>query len=95
MLTRLLLIGLTVTAFTTARAQRGPDSAAQSAIRSQLDQMLTAWNADDLEAHIASYADSATWTTSTGLLKGKPAIRETLIKGFRRGKWEIIHDHSS
>ena len=91
MLTRLLLIGLTVAACATANVQRVPDSDSESAIRSQLDRMLAAWKADDLEAHIAPYADDATWTTSTGLLEGKPAIRETLTKGFRRGNDLVGH----
>ena len=47
--------------------------------------MLTAWNADNLDAHLAPYADDATWTSATGLLRGKPVIRETLVKGFQRG----------
>jgi uncharacterized protein (TIGR02246 family) len=53
--------------------------------------MLAAWKADDLEGHIAPYADDATWTTATGLLRGKPAIRETLTKGFRRGSDLVGH----
>ena len=47
--------------------------------------MLNAWNADNLDAHIAPYADEATWTSPTGLLRGKPAIRESLVKSFQRG----------
>jgi ketosteroid isomerase-like protein len=59
--------------------------AAETAIQKELDAMLEAWNRDDLDAHLAPYADSATWTTSTGLLHGKAAIRETLVKSFQRG----------
>ena len=60
-------------------------AAAEAAVQAQLSSMLTAWNADNLDAHIAPYADNATWTSATGLLRGKPVIRETLVKGFQRG----------
>ena len=71
----------------TPRASDTPADAAsaEAAIQAQLSSMLTAWNADNLDAHIAPYADNATWTSATGLLRGKPVIRETLIKGFQRG----------
>src|SRR5215204_5117059 len=58
---------------------------AAAAIQAQLSSMLTAWNADNLDAHIAPYSDDATWTSATGLLRGKPVIRESLVKGFQRG----------
>ncbi|HUQ79841.1 MAG TPA: nuclear transport factor 2 family protein [Gemmatimonadaceae bacterium] len=61
------------------------NTAAEAAIQSQLSTMLTAWNSDNLDAHIAAYADNATWTSATGLLRGKSVIRETLVKGFQRG----------
>jgi uncharacterized protein (TIGR02246 family) len=67
--------------------------AAEKAIQHELDAMLDAWNRDDLDAHIAPYADSATWTTSTGLLHGKAAIRETLAKSFQRGS-ELVGELS-
>lgn len=59
--------------------------AAEAAIQRELDNMLAAWNRDDLDAHVAPYADSATWTTASGLLRGRAAIRETLVKSFQRG----------
>jgi ketosteroid isomerase-like protein len=58
---------------------------AQSLIQRELDDMLAAWNRDDLDAHIVAYADSATWTTATGLLHGKAAIKQSLVRGFQRG----------
>src|SRR5690348_1689449 len=58
---------------------------AEAAIQAQLSSMLAAWNADNLDAHIAPYADNATWTSATGLLRGKSVIRETLVKAFQRG----------
>ena len=67
-----------------ASAPRGSDTSAEPIIRQQLEAMLTAWKADNLDAHIAPYADDATWTTANGLLKGKAAIRESLVKGFLR-----------
>ena len=73
----LLLLGITGAA--------SAQDAAETAIQKELDGMLDAWNRDDLDAHLAPYADSATWTTSTGLLHGKAAIRETLVKSFQRG----------
>jgi uncharacterized protein (TIGR02246 family) len=60
-------------------------SSYESAISESLQQMLDAWNRDDLDAHIAPYADSATWMTSNGLLRGRAAIRASLVKSFQRG----------
>ena len=77
----LLAILLVMAAAPAANAQDN----AQSLIQKELDEMLAAWNRDDLDAHIAAYADSATWTTSTGLLHGKTAIRQTLVRSFQRG----------
>lgn len=64
------------------RAQQG---SYEAAINASLQQMLDAWNGDNLEAHIAPYADSATWMTANGVLHGKDAIRASLIKAFQRG----------
>jgi uncharacterized protein (TIGR02246 family) len=78
----MFLAGLLLTATSgVAAAQDTP----QAVIQRELDQMLAAWNHDDLDAHIAAYHDSATWTTSSGLLHGKQAIRQTLIRAFQRG----------
>jgi len=77
-----LLLALSVMAC--ASAPRAADTGAEPAIRQQLQVMLDAWKADNLDGHIAPYADDATWTTATGLLKGKAAIRESLVKGFLR-----------
>jgi len=85
---RTLILALVTTACASApRAGEPPTdgAAAEAAIQAQLSSMLTAWNADNLDAHIAPYADDATWTSATGLLRGKPVIRETLVKGFQRG----------
>lgn len=65
-------------------AQRGADDA-QAAIQQELNAMLAAWNRNDLDAHMAPYAETASWTTSTGLLHGKAAIRATLVRSFQRG----------
>jgi ketosteroid isomerase-like protein len=85
---RTLFVVLVATACASApRASDTPPdgAAAEAAIQAQLSSMLTAWNADNLDAHIAPYADNATWTSATGLLRGKSVIRETLVKGFQRG----------
>lgn len=84
---RPLLFALVVGACASAprASETGTGDDAEAAIQAQLASMLTAWNADNLDAHIGPYADDATWTTATGLLRGKPAIRETLVKGFQRG----------
>src|SRR5687768_16501150 len=78
------LLVLAILVFGTAATAPEQD-AAETANQHELDAMLDAWNRDDLDAHLAPYADSATWTTSTGLLHGKAAIRETLVKSFLRG----------
>ena len=75
---------LTLATVACASAPRGANSSAEPMIRQELQGMLSAWKADNLDAHIAAYADDATWTTATGLLKGKAAIRETLVKSFLR-----------
>jgi ketosteroid isomerase-like protein len=77
----LLIVGLLLSAVSGAQAQDN----AQALIQKELDDMLVAWNRDDLDTHIAAYADSATWTTATGLLHGKAAIKQTLIRSFQRG----------
>ena len=82
-----LLALVTAACASAARVSQAPTdaAAAEAAIQAQLTSMLTAWNSDNLDAHIAPYADNATWTSATGLLRGKPVIRETLVKGFQRG----------
>ncbi len=77
LMTVLLLAG----GATAASAQNDP----QTLIQHELDEMLAAWNRDDLDAHVAAYHDSATWTTASGLLHGKAAIKQTLIRSFQRG----------
>jgi uncharacterized protein (TIGR02246 family) len=80
----IILLSFLVSACASAPATPTADNA-QALIQQELDNMLTAWNRDDLTAHVAAYADSATWTTGTGLLHGKAAITQTLIKSFQRG----------
>ena len=78
------LLLMTVLLFSAVSGAQAQDNA-QALIQKELDEMLVAWNRDDLDAHIAAYADSATWTTATGLLHGKAAIKQTLIRSFQRG----------
>ena len=80
----LLILAVLVCAPATASYAQKSDNA-QALIQQELDDMLAAWNRDDLTAHVKAYADSATWTTSTGLLYGKAAITQTLINSFQRG----------
>ena len=77
----LLITTLLLSGVSGAQAQDN----AEALIQKELDEMLVAWNRDDLDAHITAYADSATWTTATGLLHGKAAIKQTLIRSFQRG----------
>lgn len=84
MRTSFLLATLTILVpLQTARAQ-DPDT---SAIRVELQAIADAWNAADLDRHVAPYADSATMMGSRGLIWGRPAIRALLERGFwREGK---------
>lgn len=87
---RIRTLFLAVVTTACASAPRAADTTAdaaqaEAAVQAQLAAMLTAWNADNLDAHIAPYADNATWTSANGLLRGKPVIRESLVKGFQRG----------
>jgi uncharacterized protein (TIGR02246 family) len=74
----LLLVTLVTTGLGAAQAQE-PDT---SAIRTELHAIADAWNAADLDRHVAPYADSATMMGSRGLIWGRPAIRALLERGF-------------
>jgi ketosteroid isomerase-like protein len=66
-----------------SRAQ-APDTAY---IRTELQAIADAWNRNDLDRHVAPYADSATMMGNNGLIWGRPAIRALLERGFwREGK---------
>ena len=43
-----------------------------------LDELVAAWNRDDLAGHIGQYSDSATYTTSRGLDVGHAAIERNM-----------------
>lgn len=79
----ILLFAALLGACATTPSAQVPDNA-QALIQGELDAMLASWNRDDLDTHIAAYSDSATWMTGSGLLYGKAAIRETLVKAFQR-----------
>lgn len=53
-------------------------------IRTELDSIAAAWNRDDIERHVAPYADSATMMGSRGLIRGRNAVRDVLLRGFWR-----------
>jgi uncharacterized protein (TIGR02246 family) len=75
----------TILALVTAVAVAPPALVAQTAeniIRTDLDAIAVAWNAADIERHMAPYADSATMMGSRGLIRGRNAIRDVLARGF-------------
>lgn len=90
----LLLVGITLAACSVSVRTGNDRDDADAEIRLALDQMLSAWRADDLAGHVAPYADDATWTTSTGLLEGKAAIRESLERNFLRNGTDLVGDLS-
>ena len=55
---------------------------AETIIRTELNAIAVAWNAADLERHVAPYADSATMMGSRGLIRGRNAVRDLLARGF-------------
>jgi uncharacterized protein (TIGR02246 family) len=57
---------------------------AESIMRAELEAIAVAWNANDIERHVAPYADSATMMGSRGLIRGRNAIRDVLARGFWR-----------
>ena len=59
-----------------------PSAPDRQAIQQVLDAMVEAWNRDDLEGHVAGYADDATYTAGNAVLRGRKAIVGTL-GGFR------------
>lgn len=55
---------------------------AESIMRAELEAIAVAWNANDIERHVAPYADSATMMGSRGLIRGRNAIRDLLARNF-------------
>lgn len=55
------------------------------AIRSVIDGVYAAWNAQDVDAFVANYAESATATLPELRLEGKPAVRATMTAEFLGG----------
>jgi uncharacterized protein (TIGR02246 family) len=51
-------------------------------MRAELEAIAVAWNANDIERHVAPYADSATMMGSRGLIRGRNAIRDLLARNF-------------
>ena len=52
--------------------------AAQAAIDSVLNELVAAWNRDDLTGHVDQYSDSGTYTTPRGLDVGHAAIERNM-----------------
>ncbi|HEX2191074.1 MAG TPA: nuclear transport factor 2 family protein [Longimicrobiaceae bacterium] len=59
-------------------------AAPDAAIRAAMHEAADAWNRADLEAHVAMYADSATFMTGAGPRVGRVVIRDVLQRGFWR-----------
>lgn len=57
---------------------------ADAGVRALLTEMVDAWNRGDLAAHVAAYADSATWVASTGVVTGRDSIQALLARSFIR-----------
>ena len=51
---------------------------AEAAIDSVLNELVAAWNRDDLTGHVGQYSDSATYTTPRGLDVGHAAIERNM-----------------
>jgi ketosteroid isomerase-like protein len=56
----------------------------ETEIRRALDASAAGWNAGDVDAHLESCGDSATFMTGAGPLVGRDRIRATLARGFWR-----------
>ena len=84
MRTSFLLATIATIAVPTISRAQAPDTAY---IRTELQAIADAWNRNDLDRHVAPYADSATMMGNNGLIWGRPAIRALLERGFwREGK---------
>ena len=57
---------------------------AETAIPVIMNAMADAWNNADLAAHIRPYADSATFMTGNGPLRGRERVGESLARSFWR-----------
>lgn len=63
-----------------------PSSIAMTIARSEVSEVLTAqsaaWNRGDLEAFVASYAEDATFLTSSGVTHGRKGVLERYRKRY-------------
>ena len=64
-----------------SNAAAATSASAQTEIDAVLDELVAAWNRDDLTGHVDAYADSGTYTTPRGLEVGHAAI-ERNMQGF-------------
>ena len=55
---------------------------AASEIRAALAASAEGWNRGDLDAHLAPYADTATFMTASGPVRGRSRTRELLERSF-------------
>lgn len=60
----------------------GDGVAAEQEIRAALTASAEGWNRGDLDAHLAPYADTATFMTATGPARGRARTRELLQRAY-------------
>lgn len=77
---RLAPLALVLLAATAPLSAQG----AETIIRDELEAIAVAWNNNDIERHVRPYADSATMMGSRGLIRGRNAVRDVLLRGFWR-----------
>ncbi len=78
-LLRVVLLAVTTLSPSVVTAQTPQDATAQ--VEAVLDRLVDSWNTDDLTAHVAEYAEDATYTLPRGVVRGRDAIRRAL-SGF-------------
>ncbi len=78
---RLALYVLLIAGLSSVAHAQSPDT---SVIRTELQAIADAWNAGNLDRHVAIYADSATMMGGRGLIRGKDAIKAGLERTFWR-----------
>ena len=79
-----LLVTMIAVSACSASIRTGGRAGTEAGARATLDQIVAAWNRDDLAAHVAPYSETATYTQSNGLLVGRSAIQAMLQRAFGR-----------
>jgi uncharacterized protein (TIGR02246 family) len=63
-------------------------------VRAVLDQVYSAWAANDADAFVAPYADTATAVLPSAFLADREAIRATMASLFAGDTWRVHAFHS-